>query len=486
MMTKQQRALFIIFGGTGDLAARKLYPALFFLYQKQYLAQNFAVIGTARRPWSDEHFQDVVVDAISDLCDDEQVKRDFASHFYYQSHNVTDTKHYQTLKQLADKLDQKYALAGNRICYLAMSPRFFETICSHLRSEGIADTQGFCRVIVEKPFGHDEQSAIELNNQISKYFNEDDVFRIDHYLGKDMVQNILSLRFANPLFVHNWNNRYIDNIQITLSESLGVEERAGYYETAGALRDMVQNHILQIVSLLTMNPPVSFSDSDIRREKIAALKALKRYDASEVAQNFVRGQYLGDNNGVAYRDEDAVASDSQTETFVAGKLEVQNFSFCGVPIYIRTGKKMAEKKSRIDVVFKQLKPNIFGDDSLARNVLTLEIEPNESITLQVNQKQGVQDFKLQPTQLSYTPSEQQKQNIPDSYEKLLLDALKGDATNFTHWQEVQYSWKFVDAIKNAWDKQSRQPYGYKPGSFGPRQSDDLLAADGNHWQYHQE
>lgn len=474
---KQQRALFIIFGGTGDLAARKLYPALFRLYQKGYLQQHFAVIGTARRPWTDDHFRSVVSESVTGLSADKAAVAEFAKHFYYQAHNVTDTKHYQTLKTLANRLDEEYDLEGNRICYLAMSPRFFGTICQHLRSEGIASTDGYSRVIVEKPFGRDAASATELNEQIGQYFDEDDVFRIDHYLGKDMVQNILSLRFANPLFVHNWNNRYIDNIQITLSESLGVEERGGYYETAGALRDMVQNHVLQIVSLLTMNPPVSFSDSDIRREKIAALKALRRYDAGEVAQNFVRGQYAG------YTSEPQVAEDSRTETFVAGKLEVQNFSFCGVPIYVRTGKKLAEKKTRIDVVFKQLHPNIFGDNSLARNILTIEVEPNAGISLQVNQKQGVQDFMLQPTQLHYTPSADQLKEIPDSYEKLLLDALRGDATNFTHWHEVLYSWKFVDAIRAAWDADKSAVPQYEAGSLGPKAADQLPERDGNEWIY---
>ena len=276
MNNTEQQALFIIFGGTGDLAQRKLYPSLFNLYKRGYLKNHFAVIGTARRPWTDEHYHEVIKESIANLSDNEAQADDFASHFYYQSHNVNDTNHYVTLRDLADRLDEKYGLCGNRLYYLAMSPRFFGTICEHLKTQEIITKNGYNRVVVEKPFGHDYASAKALNDEIGSVFPEQDVFRIDHYLGKEMVQNILAVRFGNSMFNAMWNNRYISNIQITLSEALGVEERAGYYETSGALRDMVQNHILQIVTLLTMNAPVSYSAEDISREKINALKFCQR------------------------------------------------------------------------------------------------------------------------------------------------------------------------------------------------------------------
>ncbi|MFT8740190.1 MAG: glucose-6-phosphate dehydrogenase [Liquorilactobacillus satsumensis] len=482
-MGTEQRALFIIFGGTGDLAKRKLYPSLFNLYRKGFLNENFAVIGTARRPWTDEYFQKVVTDAINSEDALAEDATQFASHFYYQSHNVNDTEHYITLRNLADKLDRKYEIGGNRMFYLAMSPRFFGTIAEHLKSQKIVTSEGYNRVIVEKPFGRDFASATELNDAIGRYFPEKDVFRIDHYLGKEMVQNILAVRFGNNLFRALWNNRYIDNIQITLSEALGVEERAGYYETAGALRDMVQNHILQIVALLTMNMPASYSEEDIRREKIYALKSLKKYTPAQVQANFIRAQYTAANGQRGYREEEKIASDSATETFVAGKLFVDNENFSGVPIYVRTGKRLSQKRSRIDIAFKTMPTNIFAPQPLGQNVLTINIEPEGKIFLQINVKQVGQGFTLKKSHLDFFPTSNGKQVFPEAYEKLFADALAGDATNFTHWEEVAYSWKFVDAIRTAWDQHDYALEEYPCGSMGPVAADKLLARDGHKWFY---
>ncbi|WP_178197599.1 glucose-6-phosphate dehydrogenase [Ligilactobacillus sp. Marseille-Q7487] len=486
-MTTKQKALFIIFGGTGDLAQRKLYPSLFNLYKKGFLNENFAVIGTARRPWSNDHYQDVVRNSISGMEDTAQQANEFASHFYYQSHNVTDTNHYVTLFELAQKLDEKYQIGGNRLFYLAMSPHFFGTICEHLRSQNIVTANGYNRVIVEKPFGHDLASAIQLNDDICKFFPEEDVFRIDHYLGKEMIQNIAAVRFGNNLFKALWNNRYIDNIQITLSEALGVEERAGYYETSGCLRDMVQNHILQIVALLTMNAPVTFSDVDIRQEKISALKALQVYTPQEVKENFVRGQYTQGNGQVGYRQENQVAKDSVTETFVAGKLHVNSMSFAGVPIYVRSGKRLATKGTRIDVVFKNMPNNIFDCGQILPNVLTFNVDPIPAMSLRLNSKAVSQEgYGIEDNTLTYTHDNALRAQTPEAYEKLLLDALKGDATNFTHWQEVYYSWRFVDAIRQAWDQEKIDVEtfpNYECGSMGPKAAFDLLAKDGNHWEF---
>jgi glucose-6-phosphate 1-dehydrogenase len=476
MSTKQQ-ALFIIFGATGDLAKRKLYPALFELYCKGVINEHFAVIGTARRPWSDGYFQSIVQNAV--VTDDQQQATKFSKHFYYQSHNVNDTEHYITLKKLAEKLDEKFKIGGNRLFYLAMSPRFFGTIARHLKSQKIVTANGYNRMIVEKPFGRDYQSACELNRSISRYFAENDVFRIDHYLGKEMVQNIFAIRFGNNIFRSLWNSRYIDNIQITLSEALGVEERAGYYETAGALRDMVQNHILQIVALLTMNMPASYSEADIRREKISALKALKIYQPQEVAQNFVRAQYVAAKGLKGYRQEEKIAADSQTETFVAGKLFVENENFTDVPIYIRTGKRLKTKATRIDIVFKTVPGNIFTNQALADNILTIKVEPEGQISLQVNTKKVGQGYELQEQHLYLHPTATKK--VPEAYEKLLHDALLGDATNFTHWEEVAYSWKFVDAIRQAWDQEKLSLAEYPCGSMGPKQAELLLQADQRQW-----
>lgn len=484
---EERKVLFIIFGATGDLAQRKLYPALFNLYQKGFLKEKFAVIGTARRPWSNGRLQEVVCNSVAGMENNTLEINKFVSHFYYQSHNVNDTDHYKTLKALADKLDEHYDLDGNRIFYLAMSPTFFGTIAKHLRTQGLVTDNGYHRLVIEKPFGHDLKSAKALNADLTRYFNEKDIFRIDHYLGKEMAQSIYAIRFANPIFNALWNNRYISNIQITLGEVLGVEERAGYYERAGALRDMVQNHVLQLVSLLTMNAPVSYEDTDIEREKISALKALKVYDPDEVAHNFVRGQYGATAGMPAYREESQVAPDSMTETFVAGRLFVNNMNFSGVPIYIRTGKRMAVKGTRIDVVFKDMPNNIFSKEKLDPNVLTINVEPAPETSLRLNEKEvSEESYPVNKVTMKFKHSSALRAKTPEAYEKLLLDIIKGDSTNFVHWEEVHYSWRFVDAIHDAWNELNDNPAifpNYDCGSMGPREADELLIRDGNYWEF---
>lgn len=484
LVKKEQKALFVIFGGTGDLAQRKLYPALFNLYKRGYLKKHFAVIGTARRPWTNDYYRDVVKSSIDGMVDSQTKINEFASHFYYQSHNVNDVEHYETLKALADKLDAKYELAGNRLYYLAMSPRFFGTISKYLKSEGLADTDGYNRVIIEKPFGRDYQSAKDLDDEISKYFSEEDVFRIDHYLGKEMIQNIMALRFSNSILSAIWNNKMISNIQVTLSESLGVEERGGYYDTAGALRDMVQNHILQIVALLVMDRPASYCAKDVRQKKVETFKALKVYSPEEVKANFVRGQYGEGKDMPAYREENLIEPDSMTETFVAGKLEVNNKEMAGVPIYIRTGKRMATKATRIDIVFKQDKGSIYGEQALADNILTINVEPDPGIALSLNTKKIGQEYATKKTELKNSLTKEQAARVPEAYESLILNVLQGNSVNFTHWDELKYSWKFLDAIRKAWDEEGL-PVDYFPnyscGTMGPQISDELLAKDGNYW-----
>ncbi|MBZ3646708.1 glucose-6-phosphate dehydrogenase [Enterococcus hirae] len=493
-MANEKNVLFTIFGGTGDLAQRKLYPSLFRLYKKGNLGKHFAVIGTARRPWSDEHYREVVASTIQSLNPTEEEAKEFASHFYYQSHDVNDSTHYNTLKDLADRLDETYQLAGNRIYYLAMSPEFFGTIVSHLKSQHIVTENGYNRLIIEKPFGSDYQSAFELNEKIRQVFPEQDIFRIDHYLGKEMIQNISAIRFANNIFESQWNNRYIDNIQITFGEALGVEDRGGYYDHSGALKDMVQNHILQVLALLAMEPPVAFSEKEIRAEKIKALKAVRIYEKSEALKNFIRGQYapgeLDGNTFKGYREEDKVDPESTTETFVAGKFVIDNFRWSGVPFYVRTGKRLTEKGTRINIVFKQVPINVFKtsvedepceDRTLPPNVLTIYIQPTEGFSLTLNGKEVGQGFNTEFRRLEYRNSAEMVENSPEAYEKLLLDALKGDGTNFSHWEEVAQSWHIVDVIRKAWDQVEPDFPNYKAGTMGPEAAFELLEKDGFEW-----
>ncbi|MCO8293828.1 glucose-6-phosphate dehydrogenase [Tetragenococcus halophilus] len=488
-----KNVLMTIFGGTGDLARRKLYPSLFRLYQKGDLNDDFAVIGTARRPWSDETYHQVIKDSIASFEPSDKEAQDFASHFYYQSHNVKDTSHYDVLKELSDQLDEKYHIQGNRIFYLAMSPNFFGTIVSHLKSQGMMNTKGYHRVIIEKPFGNDYQSAFKLNEEINQVFAEDEIYRIDHYLGKEMIQNISAIRFANLIFESIWNNRYIDNIQISLAEEVGVEERAGYYDKSGALKDMVQNHILQMLSLLAMEPPVAFSEKGIRAEKIKALDSIRMYSEDEVRNNFVRGQYtegeIDDQHFKGYRDEENVDENSLTETFVAGKFLIDNFRWSGVPFYIRTGKHLTEKGTRINIVFKQVPVNVFKNsitgphkqNQLDSNVLTIYIQPTEGFSLIMNGKEIGQGFQAEPVKLEHRNSADIIENTPEAYEKLLLDVLNGDGTNFTHWDEVAQSWRIVDRIRQTWDKDQQTPPGYPAGTMGPKEAYQLLEKDGRHW-----
>lgn len=492
-MENEHTVLFTIFGATGDLAKRKLYPSLFRLYRKGQLKERFAVIGTARREWSDDYYREIVTETIQDLEPTDEEIQNFASHFYYQAHDVNDSEHYHTLKNLADKLDEKYQLESNRLYYLAMAPQFFGTIVSHLKEQKIITEDGFNRLVIEKPFGSDYESAYELNQEIRSVFPENSIFRIDHYLGKEMIQNISAIRFANNIFESQWNNRYIDNVQITFAEALGVEDRGGYYEKSGALKDMVQNHILQVVSLLAMEPPVAFSEIEIRNEKVKALNAIRVYNEEEALVNFVRGQYgegsLSHQDFAGYRSEPNVSEDSTTETFVAGKFYIDNFRWSGVPFYIRTGKRLTEKGTRINIVFKQVPINVFRTNledpcetkDLPPNVLTIYIQPTEGFSMTLNGKEIGHGFNTIPVKLDYRNSAETIGNSPEAYEKLLLDALEGDGTNFSHWDEVAQSWHIVDVIRHAWDKQEPEFPNYRAGTMGPQAAFELLEKDGCEW-----
>ncbi|AZP05250.1 glucose-6-phosphate dehydrogenase [Jeotgalibaca ciconiae] len=479
-------ALFTIFGATGDLAHRKLYPSLFRLYKKGFINENFAVIGTARREWTNDYFHEVIAESVKDLVDNEDELVKFTSHFYYISHNVKDAAHYVELKKLSDRLDEKYTLKNNRIFYLAMAPEFFGTIGDMLKQNGLITKDGFSRLIIEKPFGSDLDTAKELNEQLSHSFTEDQIYRIDHYLGKEMVQNISAVRFSNMIFESLWNNKYIDNIQITLAETVGVEDRGGYYDRTGALRDMVQNHVLQIIALLVMEPPMSLSGEDVRAEKIKALRSLRVYKSKdEVWENFVRGQYTSNDEVAGYLDEPNVNSDSDTETFVAGKISVDNFRWAGVPFYIRTGKRMAQKETYIHVQFKHVSMDLFPtedvDEIAEPNILTIHISPLEGFSLRLNTKKVGQGTEMKNIRMHQIMDEETLMNSPEAYERLLLDCLNGDPTNFTHWQEVEQSWRFIDQIRKIWDEEPDQLYQYESGTMGPKESYQLLEKDGNNW-----
>ena len=482
---QEQKVLITFFGATGDLASRKLYPALFRLFQKGFIRNHFAVIGTARREWTDEHFREVVVKSVQTLTEDVNQAKEFASHFYYQAHNVTDTHHYVVLKELSEKLDQQYGIEGNRIFYLAMAPSFFGTITQHLKDEALLTENGYNRLIIEKPFGKDYASAQILNEQLRHSFDENQIYRIDHYLGKEMIQNITAVRFANRVFETMWNRDHIDNVQITLAEQVGVEERGGYYETSGALRDMVQNHILQILALVAMEPPQSFEA--VRQNKINVLEQLRHYSPEEVAKNFVRGQYGPSLDGSlpGYRQDQNVSDDSNMETYVAGKVFIDNERWKDVPFYVRTGKSLDSKTTVIDVVFKEADSPLFENETKGKcpsNRISIHITPKEGFCFVINSKAVGNSYGLQTSHLEKIFDKSFGLSSPEAYERLILDCMEGDMTNFTHWEEVAASWKFVDRIRQAWDNESSVQFpNYPAGSSGPQESFDLLAQDGRCW-----
>ena len=482
---QEQKVLITFFGATGDLASRKLYPALFRLFQKGFIRNHFAVIGTARREWTDEYFREVVVKSVQSLTEDVNQAEEFASHFYYQAHNVTDTHHYVVLKELSEKLDQKYGIEGNRIFYLAMAPSFFGTITQHLKDEALLTENGYNRLIIEKPFGKDYESAQILNEQLRHSFDENQIYRIDHYLGKEMIQNITAVRFANRVFETMWNRNHIDNVQITLAEQVGVEERGGYYETSGALRDMVQNHILQILALVAMEPPQSFEA--VRQNKINVLEQLRHYSPEEVSKNFVRGQYGPslDGNLPGYRQDQNVSDDSNMETYVAGKVFIDNERWKDVPFYVRTGKSLDSKTTVIDIVFKEADSPLFEAETKGKcpsNRISIHITPKEGFCFVINSKAVGNSYGLQTSHLEKIFDKNFGLNSPEAYERLILDCMEGDMTNFTHWEEVAASWKFVDCIRQAWDNEASVQFpNYPAGSYGPQESFDLLAQDGRCW-----
>ncbi|MDG5789699.1 glucose-6-phosphate dehydrogenase [Evansella sp. AB-P1] len=487
-MVLEPKTTIVIFGISGDLAKRKLIPSIYNLYNKGKLSKHFAVVGIGRREWTNEIIREMVCNTITDIFGNTTSDMtDFCEHFYYLTFDVTSDYSYSNLHTLLKELEEKYKIPENRINYLAMAPEFFGTIASKLKENGLTNTNGWTRLVIEKPFGHDLRSAQQLNREIREAFSEEEIYRIDHYLGKEMVQNIEVIRFANVLFEPLWNNRYISNVQITSSETLGVEERGGYYETSGALRDMVQNHILQMVSLLAMDPPIRLTTDEIRSEKIKVLRALRHISVNNVDSYFVRGQYdEGKVNGKVvprYRNENKVDPSSNTETFVAGKIFIDNHRWAGVPFYIRTGKRLSFKSTKIVVQFKELPMNLyFHDNEVGHpNLLIIHIQPDEGITLMLNGKKIGPSGETTPVQLDYSNNSIDSFNTPEAYERLLHDCMLGDATNFTHWDEVELSWKFIDSISTAWEETRGNFPNYKAGTMGPNESEYLLEKDGFRW-----
>src|SRR2546423_721872 len=493
--TVPQACTVVIFGATGDLTMRKLIPALYNLAADGELPPAVAFAGFARRPKTDAQVREEQKESTTKLSR-QQVRDDiwkgFAQALFYHQSEFHDANGYKTLAERLEKIDKERGAGGNRLFYLAVAPDQFEAILKNLKDAGLNQPRegGWARVIVEKPFGTDLASARELNGVVRRAFAENQTYRIDHFLGKETAQNILVLRFANAIFEPIWNGRYVDHIQITAAETLGVEGRAGYYETSGALRDMVQNHLLQLLCLVAMEPPTDLGADSIRDEKVKTVKSLRRMTQEELARNVVRGQYAeGAINGKpvpGYRSENGVKPDSKTETFAALRVRVDDWRLADVPIYTRVGKRLQKSGTKISIHLKKAPPVLFNKESVSldQNVLVIRIQPDEGISLRMQAKMPGTSFRIEAVKMDFHYGTSFGKASPEAYERLLLDAMSGDATLFARADEVEEAWSFIDPIEEAWMAKENQPglFLYPAGSWGPEQADELLARDGRAWR----
>ncbi|MFM8788547.1 MAG: glucose-6-phosphate dehydrogenase [Chthoniobacterales bacterium] len=484
----------VIFGATGDLTRRKLIPALYNLAADGNLPAGLAVVCFARRDKTSEGFREELGEAAREYSrrpvNDELWNRFAASIFYHRS-SFDDPSGYLSLGKELDSLDQRMGTRGNRLFYLASSPTEFDVILENLRSSGLSQAKpgAWSRLIVEKPFGTDLPSARRLNEAVASAFPEEDTFRIDHYLGKETAQNLMVLRFANTVFEALWNHRYVENVQITASEPLGVETRAGYYEKSGALRDMVQNHLLQLLCLTAMEPPTDLSADAVRDEKVNVLRALRPLTGKSVAENVIRAQYTeGFINGrevPGYRQEPGVAPDSVTETYVALRLHIDNWRWAGVPFFVRVGKRLPKSGTEIAIQFRPTPPVLFNRESQLQdaNTLVIRIQPDEGISFRMAAKMPGALLQIEPVKMDFHYGTSFGKPTPEAYERLLLDAMSGDATLFARRDEVENAWTFIDGIRTAWDDGAAPRLDFYPaGTWGPREADELLAQDGAVWR----
>jgi glucose-6-phosphate 1-dehydrogenase len=488
----------VIFGATGDLTHRKLLPALYNLQLEHPLPPQFTVVGVARRPFSNDEFRKQALDSINTFSRRRPVTprvwESFSNGLFYHQSQFDDPAGYQALAKLLDQLDRERGTAGNHIFYLATPPSFYATIADQLAAAGLAQTgtdgKGWSRIIVEKPFGHDLTSALALNKELNRAFTEQQIYRIDHYLGKETVQNILVLRFGNGIFEPIWNRRYVDNVQITVAESIGLDSRGDYYEEAGAMRDMIQNHMMQLLTLVAMEPPVNFGPNAVRDEKVKVLRAIPSLIDGEIAADTVRGQYgpglVAGEQVRGYRQEPGVDPNSKTETYVALKLLVENWRWAGVPFYLRHGKRLAKRITEVSIQFKRPPYLLFrgtGADQLQPNALSLRIQPNEGISLLFSAKVPGQEMQLRSVNMDFLYGSSFGVEPPEAYERLLLDAMLGDSTLFTRIDETELAWQLVDSIEQGWKKMlSPTLPQYEPGTWGPKEADALIERDGRTWR----
>jgi glucose-6-phosphate 1-dehydrogenase len=489
-MKQPESHILVIFGASGDLTKRKLIPSLFELYVQKLLPEDFAVLGVARTDISDDEFRSRMKEFLPLSPATDPAISNFQKRLFYQSLSTSDAQDYPILKERLDALRSNLNIPANYIFYLSTPPSLYEIIPQHLAGIGLNDaTNGFKRLIVEKPFGTDLNTAQQLNKNLLNYFAEDQLYRIDHYLGKETVQNLLVTRFSNGIFEPIWNHNFIHHIEITSAESLGVENRGGYYDHSGAMRDMVQNHLFQVLGLIAMEPPVVIEANAIRNELLKVFQSVRPIPETEVQNVVIRGQYtqshIGKDLVKGYRDEPGVNPQSRTETFVALKLFIDNWRWGGVPFYIRTGKKLPARVTEAVIHFKNTPHHLFGNQTdvlPVNNQLVLRIQPDEGILLKIGMKVPGAGFRVQTVNLDFHYDELSDAYLPSAYGRLLLDCMQGDATLYSRGDAVEEAWKIVQPILNAWKNNPDIPiYGYPAGTWGPEIADRLVE-DGS-WRY---
>lgn len=482
-----------IFGGSGDLTKRKLIPGLYNLYLEGNFPANCKILCIGRTEMTDEGFRKSMKEGVDTFSRrGKSIKKEwdiFSRFIFYLEANFLKPAFYKKLNADINKFEKEIGGAANKIFYLAVNPQFFSPIADFINAQGLAADKSHSRLVIEKPFGTDLKTARELNEQLLKNYDEEQLYRIDHYLGKETVQNILAFRFANALFEPIWNRNYIDHIQITVAEKIGVEERGGYYDHSGALRDMIQNHVLQLVCLIAMEPPVNFTANEIRNKKVDVLHAMKKMNAETVHKNAVRGQYgagmVAGKKTVAYRDEPKVDKESTTETFAALKLEIENWRWNGVPIYIRSGKRMKETISVITIDFKPVPHHSFPQCAVENwqpNRMVMNLQPDMGIRLRFQAKRPGLEMKLSPVDMLFNYKEAYPSGLPEGYETLLLDVMQGDQTLFMRADQVEAAWEIVTPALNAWRENGDANFpDYEAGKNGPDAVDALIARDGYSW-----
>ena len=485
----------VIFGASGDLTSRKLIPALFSMKLQKLLPPKFTILGTGRTQFSDDDFREKMKKSILAFSEEKnpdlRQAEGFVNSIFYLKVDGSSEGECCKLSEKLNQLNSTYDTEGNYIFYMATPPTMYEIIARNLAKAGLADqTTGFRRFIIEKPFGYDLRSAIELNKKLHELIGEDQIYRIDHYLGKETVQNVLVTRFANGIFEPLWNRNYVHRVEITSAESLGVEERGGYYDSSGALRDMVQNHLLQMTGLTAMEPPSSLGPDAIRNEILKVFQSFQPLREADVSRQVVRGQYTGSKiRGeciAGYRSENGVAGDSRTETFVAMKFFINNWRWGGVPFYIRTGKRLPTRVTEIVIHFKKTPHHLFRRDDgiLTSNQLIIRIQPDEGILLKFDMKEPGSGFNVKNVNMDFRYSQLADIRVPPAYERLLHDVMTGDSTLFSRDDEVETAWKFLEPVQSAWANDPEiKIYGYPAGTWGPEISNDLIEGCGLTWRY---